>query len=176
MRERGVSIADIVILVVAADDGVRPQTKEVIQYLKDKKIPTVVAINKIDKPEANVQKVKQELSENGILLEQWGGDIIAVEVSAKQNKGLDSLLENVLLVSEVEEFKADSKRDALAVVLEAHLDPQKGPVATVLVKTGTLKVGQDVVIGSTWGRVRKMEDYSGKNIPAAGPSTPVTIM
>lgn len=175
MRERGVGIADIAILVVAADDGVRPQTKEVIQYLKDKKIPTVVAINKIDKPEANIQKVKQELADNGILIEKWGGNVLCAEISAKQNKGIDNLLESIILIAEVENFKADSKRSALAVVLEAHLDPQKGPIATALVKTGTLKIGQDIAIGSTWGRVRKMEDTLGKNIIAAGPSTPVVI-
>ncbi len=175
MRERGVSIADIAILVVAADDGVRPQTKEVIEYLKDKKIPTVVAINKIDKPEANIQKVKQELADNGILLEEWGGDVLSSEVSAKKNIGVDALLENVLLVAEVEDFRADSKRDGLAVVLESHLDPQKGPIATVLVKTGALKIGQDIIAGATFGRIRKMEDFAGKNIASAGPSSPVTI-
>lgn len=176
MRERGVSIADIAVLVVAADDGVRPQTKEVIEYLKNKKIPTVVAINKVDKPEANVQRAKQELAENGILLEGWGGDVICAEVSAKKNIGIDDLLESVLLVAEVEEFKADFKRDALGVVLEAHLDPQKGPVATVLVKTGTLKTGQDIISGTAWGRVRKMEDFAGRSLDQAIPSTPVTIM
>ncbi len=176
MRERGVSIADIAVLVVAADDGVRPQTKEVIEYLKEKKIPTVVAINKIDKPEANLQRVKQELADNGILIEQWGGDVLSVEVSAKQNIGIDNLLENVLLVAEVEDFRADEKRDGLAVVLEAHLDPHKGPIATVLVRTGTIKVGQDIVAGATWGRIRKIEDFAGKNLTATGPSTPVTIM
>jgi len=176
MRQRGVSIADIAVLVVAADDGVRPQTKEVIAYLKEKKIPTIVAINKVDKPEANVARVKQELADNGILIEQWGGDIISVEVSAKQNMGIDDLLESVLLVAEVEDFKADDKRDGLAVVLESHLDPQKGPVATVLIETGTLKVGQDVSAGTTYGRIRKIEDFTGKNLISAGPSTPVTIM
>ena len=176
MRERGVSIADIAVLVVAADDGVRPQTKEVIEYLKDKKIPTVVAINKIDKPEANPQRVKQELADNGILIEQWGGEIISVNVSAKQNIGIDELLDSVLLVAEVEDFKADDKRDGLAIVLESNLDPKKGPVATVLVKTGTLKVGQDVTVGTAYGRIRKMEDFTGKNIAAASPSMPVTIM
>ena len=117
MRERGVNIAGIAVLVVAADDGVRPQTKEVIEYLKEKKIPTVVAINKVDKPEANVQKVKQELADDGILLEEWGGEVLSAEVSAKQNKGIDGLLESILLVAEIEDFKADYKRDALAIVL-----------------------------------------------------------
>jgi translation initiation factor IF-2 len=176
MRERGVSIADIAVLVVAADDGVRPQTKEVIEYLKDKKIPTVVAINKIDKPEANIQKIKQELADNGILLEQWGGDVLSAEISAKQNIGVDDLLDSILLVAEVEDFKADAKKDGLAVVLESHLDPQKGPVATALVKTGTLKVGQDITAGTSWGRIRKMEDFLGKNLISAGPSVPVTII
>jgi translation initiation factor IF-2 len=176
MRERGVSIADIAVLVVAADDGVRPQTKEVIEYLKEKKIPTVVAINKIDKPEANQQKVKQELADNGILIEQWGGEIMSANVSAKQNIGIDELLDDILLVAEVEDFKADDKRDGLAIVLESNLDPQKGPVATVLVKTGTLKVGQDVVAGKSYGRIRKIEDFTGKNLQNAGPSVPVTIM
>ena len=176
MRERGVSIADIAILVVAADDGVRPQTKEVIEYLLAKKVPTIVAINKVDKPEANIMRVKQELSENGIQIEEWGGKVICNEVSAKQNIGIDSLLDSVLLLSEVEDFKAVAKRDALGIVLESHLDPQKGPVATVLVKTGTLKEGQDILAGQVFGRVRRMEDYLGKRISEAKPSTPISLM
>ena len=176
MRERGVSLADIAVLVVAADDGVRPQTKEVIEYLLAKKIPTVVAINKIDKPGINIQRVKQELAENGILLEDWGGDVMAAKISAKQNLGIDELLENILLIDEVEDFKADYSRDALGVVLESHLDPQKGPVATVLVKTGTLKEGQDIIAGETYGRVRRLEDFTGKRICDAKPSTPVSLI
>ncbi len=176
MRERGVSIADIAVLVVAADDGVRPQTKEVIEYLLSKKIPTVVAINKIDKPEANPQRVKQELAENGILLEEWGGNVLSAEISAKKNIGIDNLLENILLLNEVENFKADQKRDALGIVLEAHLDPQKGPAATVLVKTGTLKEGQDIIAGTTHGRVRRIEDFTGKRLAEAGPSVPVSVI
>lgn len=176
MRERGVSIADIAVLVVAADDGVRPQTKEVIEYLLAKKIPTIVAINKVDKPEANIQRVKQELAENNILLEDWGGQVLSSEVSAKQNLGIDGLLENILLVAEVEDFKADNKRDALGVVLEAHLDPQKGPVATVLIKTGVLKEGQDIIAGSAHGRVRRIEDFTGKRLAEAGPSTPISLI
>lgn len=175
MRERGVSIADVAVLVVAADDGVRPQTKEVIEYLLSKKIPTIVAINKIDKPEANVQRVKKELGELGILLEDWGGQVLSSEVSAKQNIGIDGLLENILLVAEVENFVADDKRSALGVVLESHLDPQKGPVATVLIKTGTLKEGQDIIAGSVHGRVRRIEDFTGKRITEAGPSVPISI-
>lgn len=176
MRERGVSIADIAVLVVAADDGVRPQTKEVIEYLLAKKIPTIVAINKVDKPEANIQRVKQELAENNILLEDWGGQVLCSEVSAKQNIGIDGLLENILLLEEVEEFKANAKRDALGVVLESHLDPKKGPVATILIKTGTLKEGQDIIAGSAFGRVRRIEDFTGKKMKEAGPSTPISLI
>ncbi len=176
MRERGVSLADIAILVVAADDGVRPQTKEVIHYLLDKKIPTVVAINKIDKPQANVQKVKQELAENGILLEDWGGQVLSSKISAKQNIGIDGLLDNILLVNEMENFKADYARDPLGIVLESHLDPQKGPIATILVRTGTLKVGQDIMAGDDFGRVRRMENFRSLRISQAGPSTPISII
>lgn len=176
MRERGVSIADIAILVVAADDSVRPQTKEVIEYLLAKKIPTIVAINKIDKPEANIQRVKQELGDNGILVEEWGGQVLCCEISAKQNIGIDELLESILLVTEVEDFKSDFKRSALGVVLESHLDPQKGPVATILIKTGTLKEGQDIIAGSCHGRVRRIEDFAGKRLLEAGPSTPISLI
>lgn len=175
MRQRGVSLADIAILVVAADDGVRPQTKEVITYLKERKLPVIVAINKVDKPEANPQRVKQELAEHDILVEDWGGTTLCVEISAKKNIGIDKVLENILLVSEVEEFTVDTKRDGLAVVLESHLDPQKGPVATVLVKTGTLKIGQDVTAGAVYGRIRNMEDFTGKTVVSALPSTPITL-
>lgn len=176
MRERGVSIADIAILVVAADDGVRPQTKEVIEYLLKKKINTIVAINKIDKPGANPERVKKELAENNILLEGWGGQILNSEVSAKKNIGIDKLLDNILLLTEVEEYKADYKRDALGVVLESHLDPQKGPVATILIKTGLLKEGQDILAGSAHGRVRRLEDFTGKRLKVAGPSTPISLI
>lgn len=176
MRERGVSIADIAVLVVAADDGVRPQTKEVIEYLLAKKIPTIVAINKIDKPEANIQRVKKDLADNGILLEDWGGQVLCSEISARQNIGIDSLLENILLVAEVEDFKAASKKPALGVVLESHLDPHKGPVAIILIKTGTLKEGQDIIVGSAHGRVRKIEDFTGKKIMEAGPSAPIALI
>ncbi|MCA9365257.1 MAG: translation initiation factor IF-2 [Candidatus Moranbacteria bacterium] len=176
MRERGVSIADIAILVVSADDGVRPQTKEVISYLTSRKVPTIVAINKIDKPEANVARVKQELAEHEVLIEEWGGKIVCNEISAKNNIGVSELLESILLVTDVEDFRANSSRDGLAVVLESHLDPQKGPVSTVLVKTGSLKVGQDVIVGKTYGRVRRMEDSAGRSLEFAGPSTPVTLL
>jgi len=175
MRKRGLSIADIAILVVAADDGVRPQTKEVISYLKEHKLPVIVAINKIDKEDAKPERVKQELAEHGILFEEWGGDTICIEISAKSNINIDKLLESILLVSEVEDFRADQKRDGLAVILESHLDPQKGPVATALVRTGTLKIGQDLVAGSAFGRIRRIEDFMGKSIDLALPSVPATI-
>lgn len=175
MRKRGLSIADIAILVVAADDGVRPQTKEVIAYIKERRLPVIVAINKIDKPEANPERVKQELAENGILFEGWGGDTLSVEISAKQNINIDKLLESILLLAEVEDFRADHKRDGLAIVLESHLDPQKGPIATALVRTGELKVGQDVVAGAAFGRIRKIEDFAGRNLESAGPSVPATL-
>ena len=175
MRHRGVSIADIAILVVAADDGVRPQTKEVITYLKERGLPVIDAINKIDKEDANLMRVKQELGDNGILIEEWGGKVLCSEISAKKNIGIDSLLENILLLNEVEEFEADAKRDGLGVVIESNLDPQKGTVVTALVKTGTFKVGQDIAAGSAFGRIRRMEDYAGRSIENAPPSSPITI-
>lgn len=175
MRERGVSLADIAVLVVAADDGVRPQTKEVIEYLLAKKIPTVVAINKIDKPAINIQRVKQELADNGIILEEWGGQTLVSKISAKQNIGIDDLLDNILLLAEVEDFKANPKREPLGIVLESHLDPQRGPVTSILIKTGTLKVGQDIIAGSAYGRVRRIEDFKGTRLNEAEPGTPVSI-
>ncbi|MBP5993473.1 MAG: translation initiation factor IF-2 [Candidatus Moranbacteria bacterium] len=175
MRKRGISIADIAILVVSAEDGVRPQTKEVIEFIKEKKLPVIVAINKIDKPEAKPDRVKQELAEHGILFEDWGGDVICNYVSAKGNINIDKLLDSILLVAEVEDFRADQKRDGLAVVLESNLDPQKGPVATVLVRTGTLKVGQDIIAGGAFGRIRRIEDFLGRSLTTAGPSIPATI-
>lgn len=175
MRKRGISIADIAILVVSAEDGVRPQTKEVIEFIKEKKLPVIVAINKIDKPEAKPDRVKQELAEHGILFEDWGGDVICNYVSAKNNINIDKLLDSILLVAEVEDFRADQKRDGLAVVLESNLDPQKGPVATVLVRTGTLKVGQDIIAGGAFGRIRRIEDFLGRSLTTAGPSIPATI-
>ena len=175
MRERGASIADIAILVVAADDGVKPQTKEVIKFLAENKIPTVVAINKIDKQNADINRVKQELAENELLIEGYGGDTPFVEISAKNNQGLDELLDTVLLVADMGELTADYDRDALGVVLEAEKDPRKGPLANIIIKTGTLKVGQDVLIGNIKGRVRKIEDYTGTSIAKALPSMPITI-
>lgn len=175
MRHRGFSIADIAILVVAADDGVRPQTKEVIAFLKERKLPVIVAINKIDKPDANPERVKQELAEHGILFEGWGGDVMSAEISAKQGTGVDKLLDSILLLSEVENFRADAKRDGLAVVLESNLDPQKGPVAVVLDRTGTIKVGQDIVAGVATGRIRRLEDFAGREIKQVTPSMPAIV-
>lgn len=175
MRERGVTLADIAVLVVAADDGVRPQTKEVIEYLKEKNLPVIVAITKIDKPEINIPKVKQELADHGILIEEWGGKVLCVEVSSKTGKGVDALLDDILLVSEIEEFRADAKRDGLGIVLESHLDPKRGPIATVLVKTGILKVGQDVLAGRVSGRIRRIEDWTGKSLLQGTPSSPIII-
>ncbi len=175
MRERGASIADIAILVVAADDGVKPQTKEVIDFLLTKNIPTVVAINKIDKPTANTNKVKQELAEHKIFLEGYGGDIPYNEISAKNNINLDKLLETVLLVADINEIKGNYDSPPVGIVLEAKKDPRKGPLANIIIKNGTLKVGQDVIVGNIKGRIRKIEDYTGKNIKEATPSMPATI-
>lgn len=175
MRERGAAVADIAILVVAADDGVKPQTEEVISFLLEKKVPTVVAINKIDKPNANVNKVKQELAEKGLLLEGYGGDVPFNEISAKKNIGLDALLETVLLLAEINDLRADYQRDALGVVLEARKDTQRGPLANVIIKTGTLRTGQYVTVNDLVGKVRRLEDYAGRIIKEAPPSTPVTV-
>lgn len=176
MRQRGAMIADIVILVVAADDGVKPQTKEVIDFINKNRIPTIVAINKIDKPEANVNKVKQNLAENNILLEGYGGDVPFNEISAKSNIGLEELLSSILKMADEKKYVADESRDALGVVLEAHKDTQKGSVATVLIKTGTLKIGQNIMTGDAHGKARRIEDYAGKSIQSASPSMPVSIV
>lgn len=175
MRQRGALAADIAILVVAADDGIKPQTKEVATFILEHKIPFLVAINKIDKPSANIQKVKQQLSEIGIFIEGYGGEVPACEISAKNNLGLDELLETILLIADVQDFRGDIKRGALGIVLEAHKDSQKGPVATVLIKTGTLARNDQVSVGKIIGKIRKIEDYQGKNLEKALPSCPVTI-
>ncbi|KAB3531338.1 translation initiation factor IF-2 [Alkaliphilus serpentinus] len=175
MRARGAKATDIAILVVAADDGVMPQTVEAINHAKAAGVPIIVAINKIDKPGANPDRVKQELSEHGVLIEEWGGDIISVAVSALQGINIDELLEMILLVAEVEELKANPNRDAIGVVIEAQLDKGRGSVATILVQKGTLKVGDSVVIGNTYGRVRAMVNDKGKRVKIAPPSTAVEI-
>ena len=172
----GAQITDIAILVVAADDGVMPQTVEAINHAKSAEVPIIVAINKIDKPGANPDHVKQELMEHGLVPEEYGGDTIMVPVSAKKQLGIDDLLENVLLVAEVEELKANPNRDARGVIVEAKLDKGRGPVATVLVQNGTLRIGDSVVCGTTYGKVRAMVDDRGNNVKKAGPSVPVEIL
>lgn len=176
MRARGAQITDIAILVVAADDGVMPQTIEAINHAKAANVPIIVAINKIDKPTANIDKLKQELVENALVPEDWGGDTITVPVSALQNKGIDELLEMVLLVAEMQELKANPDRNAVGTIVEAQLDKGKGPMATVLVRKGTLKSGDMVFSGSSSGRVRAMFDDKGKKVKKAGPSVPVVIL
>ena len=175
MRARGASITDITILVVAADDGVMPQTIEAINHAKAAKVPIIVAVNKIDKPGANPDHVKQELSEHELIPEEWGGDTIFVNISAKFNQNIDELLENILLIAEVEDLKADPTQKAIVTVIEARLDKGKGPVATLLVQQGTLHVGDPIVVGNTYGRVRVMTNDMGRRDKEAGPATPVEI-
>ena len=176
MRARGAQATDIVILVVAADDGIMPQTVEAINHCKAAQVPIIVAINKIDVEGANVDRVKQELTEYGLVAEEWGGDTICVPVSAKQKIGIDDLLEMVLLTAEVEELKADPNRKAAGTVVESELDKGRGPVATLLVQKGTLNVGDSILVGTTYGRIRAMFDDKGKKINSAGPSIPVEIL
>ncbi|WP_148556349.1 MULTISPECIES: translation initiation factor IF-2 [Terrisporobacter] len=176
MRARGAQVTDIAILVVAADDGIMPQTIEAINHAKAAGVPLIIAINKIDKPAANQDRVKQELSEQGLLVEDWGGDVIAVPVSARQRTGIDTLLEMILLVSEMEELKANPNKRAVGTVVEAELDKGRGPVATVLVQGGTLNVGDPIVCGVASGKVRAMINSKGKRVKTAGPSTAVEIL
>ena len=176
MRARGAMVTDIAILVVAADDGIMPQTIEAINHAKAAEVSVIVAINKIDKDGANPDRVKQELTEHGLVPEEWGGDVICVEVSAKQRKNIDSLLEMVLLTAEMKELKANPNRHARGTVIEAKLDKGRGPVATVLVQNGTLRQGDIIVTGTAVGRVRAMVDDKGKKIKEAIPSTPVEIV
>jgi translation initiation factor IF-2 len=175
MRARGAKVTDIVILVVAADDGVMPQTREAIHHAKAANVPIVVALTKIDKPEANAERVKQELVSEEVVPEDWGGDTMFIEVSAKSGQGIDALLEGVLLQAEVLELKAPKETNAKGIVIEARLDKGKGPVATVLVQSGTLKRGDAVLVGAVFGRVRAMLDENGKAVADAGPSIPVEI-
>ena len=176
MRSRGASVTDIVIIVVAADDGVMPQTKEAIDHARAANVPIIIAINKIDKPGANVERVKQELMELDIIPEEYGGKNIFCEISAKKNIGIDNLLENVLLLAEVLELKANPNRYALGTVLEARLDKGEGAKATLLVQNGTLNAGDFVVVGAAYGRVRKMTNEYRAELKSAGPSTPVAII
>ena len=176
MRARGAQVTDVVILVVAADDGIMPQTKEAISHCKAAGVPMIVAINKIDRPGANIDKVKQELTEYELVAEDWGGDTICVPVSAKTGENIEQLLEMVLLTAEMAELKADPKRKAKGTVIEAKLDKGRGPVATLLIQNGTLHVGDSILVGSTYGRIRAMFDDKGKSIKNAGPSIPVEIL
>ena len=176
MRARGAQITDIVILVVAADDGIMPQTKEAISHCKAAGVPMVVAINKIDKPGANIDRVKQELTEFGLVAEDWGGDVICVPVSAKSRINIDQLLEMVLLTAEMLELKANPNRKANGTVIEAKLDKGRGAVASLLVQNGTIHVGDSILVGTTYGRIRAMFDDDGKKIKKAGPSIPVEIL
>lgn len=175
MRARGAQVTDITILVVAADDGVMPQTVEAINHAKAAEVPLIVAVNKIDKEAANPDRVMQELTEHGIVAEAWGGETIFCPLSALTGEGIDNLLEMILLVSEVEEFKANPSRRALGTVIEAQLDKGRGSVATLLVQNGTLRVGDPIVVGNTFGRVRAMVNDLGRRVKEAGPSTPVEI-
>ena len=176
MRARGAQITDIAILVVAANDGVKPQTIEAINHAKSAGIPIIVAINKIDLPDANIEKVKQELMAYELVPEEWGGDTIYVPISAKKGENIDQLLEMVLLEADVLELKANPHKQAKGAVIEARLDKSKGAIATMLVQRGTLDVGDTIVVGSSIGRIRAMKDDKGKSVKAAGPSTPVEIM
>lgn len=175
MRARGAQVTDIAILVVAADDGVQPQTVEALDHARAASVPILVAVNKIDKPEADPTRVRQQLAELGLQPEEWGGDTVYVDISAKQGTNLDDLLEMIHLVAEMQEFKADPAASVRGVVIEAHLDKGRGPVATLIVLRGTLRVGDVVVCGTSWCRVRALTDEIGKTMPSAGPSQPVLV-
>jgi len=176
MRAHGANITDITILVVAADDGVMPQTIEAINHAKAAEVPIVVAINKIDKDNANPELVKQQLADAGLVIEEWGGKTVCMQISAKEKIGISELLENLLLVAELEELKASPSQPAAGVVIEAEMDKTRGPLATVLVQTGILKVGDTVVVGNTWGRVKAMFNDTGKQINKAEPATPTAVL
>lgn len=175
MRARGAQVTDITILVVAADDGVMPQTIEAINHAKEANVPTIVAVNKIDKPTANPDRVMQELTEYGLIPEDWGGETIFVPLSALSGEGIDDLLEMIGLVAEVQELKANPDKQAVGTVIEAELDKSRGPAASLLVQNGTLNVGDSIVVGNTYGRIRAMVNDLGQRIKSAGPSTPVEI-
>ena len=174
MRARGASVTDVVVLVVAADDGVMPQTIEAIDHARAAKVPIVVAINKIDKPNANVDRVKKELADRSVLLESWGGDVPSAEVSATKKQGIDHLLELILLVADLQELTAPATEHARGVVLEARREAGRGNIATVLVQAGTARVGDVFFAGSVYGRVRSMHDDQVRKVTQAPPATPVT--
>src|SRR5439155_18719792 len=172
-RARGAQVADIVVLVVAADDSVMPQTIEAISHARNANVPIIVAINKVDLPQANAAKVKQELLSHGVVLEEFGGQTLSAEISAKKGTNIDKLLEAILLQAEILDLKANPAKRATGTVVEAQLDPGKGPMATVLVKSGTLRVGDDFIAGMFSGRVRALMDERGKGVKEAGPAIPV---
>ena len=176
MRARGARVTDVAVLVVAADDGVMPQTVEAINHVKAAAVPIIVAINKVDRPNADPERVKRQLSEHDLIVEDWGGDVISVPVSALRKEGIDDLLDNILVASEVAELKANPNREARGVVVEARMDRSRGPVSTVLVQTGTLETGNIVVAGGARGRIKAMLDENGDRIMKCGPSTPVEIL
>ncbi len=176
MRSRGAKVADIAILVIAAEEGIKPQTKEVISHIKKYKMPLVVAFNKIDKPQANAAKVAGQLTEQGIIVESQGGEVPAVNISAKSGQGIDELLEMLLLVAEMEELKADLKKSARGVVVESYLDPKRGPTATFLVGDGVFKKGDFVICGDSYGKIRILENFRGDSINKALPSMPALIV
>ena len=176
MRARGAQVTDLAVLVVAADDGVMPQTVEAIDHARAANVPIMVAINKIDKPEANPEKVKRQLAELNLLCEEWGGDVVCVPVSAKKKQGIGDLLENLLLLADMRELKADPGRPGVGAVVEAGLDKSRGPLATLLVQNGSLKVGDVILVGDTWGRVKALFNDKGKRVKDAGPATPVSVL
>jgi translation initiation factor IF-2 len=176
MRARGAKVTDIAVVVVAADDGVMPQTLEAIDHARAAKVPIVIALNKIDKPDANPDRVKNGLAEAGVVVEEYGGDVPMVAVSAKARLGLDELLEMIMLSADLLELKANPKRPAIGTIVEAQLDKGRGPVATALVSTGTLRVGDVIVVGETYGKVRALENALGKRITKAGPSSPAVVL
>jgi translation initiation factor IF-2 len=176
MRARGAKVTDIAVLVVAADDGVMPQTLEAIDHARAAKVPIIIALNKIDKPDANPDRVKTELSEHGVVVEDYGGDVPLVQVSAKQRLGIDDLLEMILLVADLQDLRADPKRPAIGTVVEAELDKGRGPVATILIQTGTLRVGDTVLVGDTSGRVRALENGKGERVSKGGPSAALVLL
>ncbi|MEO6349869.1 MAG: translation initiation factor IF-2 [Candidatus Limnocylindrales bacterium] len=176
MRARGARVTDIAVIVVAADDGVMPQTLEAIDHAKAAKVPIIVALNKIDKADANPDRVKTELSEHGVIVEEYGGDVPLVPVSARTGQGIDDLIDTIQIVADVQELKANPKRSAVGTVVEAEMDKGRGPVATVLVQTGTLNVGDIVIVGDTYGRVRALQNSRGERITKAGPATPAVVL
>lgn len=176
MRARGAEVTDLVVLVIAADDGVMPQTKESLKHVRSAKVPFLVAINKMDLPQANPKMVKEQLQKEGVLVEDLGGDVVCVEISAKTGKGIDELLEMILLSAEMEELKADPNGPLEAVIIESKLDSRRGPLSTVLVKSGTLRIGEEIRVEDSLGKVKAMFNENGKRVKVAGPSKPVEVL